>query len=196
MPRPESYTDLEILALMKKDEERAMEYLFRRYYGFLCTAIYRVLPDTNLAEDLAQDVFFEFWKKRERLNITTSVKAYLKRAAVNKTLNYIRDQKMRFADEEELPNLENNQGSSQQKLEEEELQALIRASIDRLPERCRMVFVLSRYEEMSYQEIADQLDISIKTVENQISKALKFLRQALRPFVGKGPLLLLLVQLF
>ena len=196
MSQPESYTDRQILDLLQKDEDKAMEYLFRRYYGFMCNAIYRVLPDKNLAEDLAQDVFYEFWKKRERVQINTSLQAYLKRAAVNKTLNYIRDRKMRFADEEELPKLENNQESSQQKLEEEELQALIRQSIDRLPERCRMVFVLSRYEELSYQEIADQLGISVKTVENQISKALKFLRETLRPFVGKGPLLLLLVQLF
>ncbi|MEL6638233.1 MAG: RNA polymerase sigma-70 factor [Bacteroidota bacterium] len=196
MSQPESYTDRQILDLLQKDEDKAMEYLFRRYYGFMCNAIYRVLPDKNLAEDLAQDVFYEFWKKRERVQINTSLQAYLKRAAVNKTLNYIRDRKMRFADEEELPKLENNQESSQQKLEEEELQALIRQSIDRLPERCRMVFVLSRYEELSYQEIADQLGISVKTVENQISKALKFLRESLRPFVGKGPLLLLLVQFF
>ena len=65
MSQPESYTDRQILDLLQKDEDKAMEYLFRRYYGFMCNAIYRVLPDKNLAEDLAQDVFYEFWKKRE-----------------------------------------------------------------------------------------------------------------------------------
>ena len=197
MKKKESYTDQELLQMLQgEDEDLAVELFFKKYYHYLCNVIFRVLPDATIAEDLAQDVFFEFWKKREQVSITTSAKAYLKRAAINKTLNYIRDQKIRFTDEEELPALPTDSLSSQQKLENSELETLIREAIDRLPERCRLVFMLSRFEELSYQEIAEQLNISVKTVENQISKALKFLRQALSPIVGKGPLLAFLVQLF
>ena len=85
-----------------------------------------------------------------------------------------------FDDEEKMPVQYNNQSTSQQKLEADDLQNLINDSIDLLPEKCRLVFTLSRFEEMTYQEIANELNISIKTVENQISKALKFLRKALK----------------
>lgn len=190
------YTDEEILELFKQNEDLAIELFFRKYYRFLCSIIYRMIPDTNLVEDLAQDVFFEFWKKRSSLSIQTSPKAYLKRAAVNKTLNYIRDQKMRFTDEEELPITPSKEENSQQQLEIAELKNRINQTIDLLPERCRLIFVLSRFEDMSYQEIADRLDISIKTVENQISKALRFLRENLGPYVAKGPLLWIMVQFF
>ncbi len=196
MEKLENLTDEQILVILANDEDRAVELFFRKYYGYLCNVVYRILPDAALSEDLAQDVFFEFWKKRESLKIQTSARAYLKRAAINKSLNYIRDRKMRFSDEEELPKQASLDQNSQQNLEVSELKDQIQQSIDLLPERCRLIFMLSRFEEMSYQQIADELDISIKTVENQISKALKFLRKNLAPFVGKGPLLWFLVQLF
>ena len=138
--------------------------------------------------------FLKFWRKREKIVITTSLKAYLRRAAVNKTLNYIRDQKVKPDGEDRLPPLESKSVSINQQLEAAELKILIDRSIDQLPKRCRLVFVLSRFEDMSYQEIADKLDISIKTVENQISKALKYLRASLGPYIS--PIFLLLIGLF
>lgn len=178
-----NHPDQEILELLKQDGEQAIELLFKKYYNFICRALIRILKDENLSEDLAQDVFFELWRKRDRLNITTSVKAYLRRAAVNKALNYIRDQKIKWDDNESNPQLESNLTGSHQKLETAELQIRIDAAIDALPERCRLVFTLSRFEEMTYQQIADHLGISIKTVENQISKALKTLRVSLGDFL-------------
>lgn len=173
-------TDQQLISSLQNGNDQAMDILFRRHYGFICRAVYRVLKDDNLAEDIAQEVFLGLWKKRQNLNITTSVQAYLKRAAINKSLNYIRDQKVKFDDEDKIPILTNNQSTTQQHLEAADLQKAIDMAIGNLPERCRIVFSLSRFEEMSYQEIADKLEISIKTVENQISKALKYLRQELR----------------
>lgn len=141
------------------------------------------MPDQNIAEDLAQEVFFDLWRKRDKLNIKTSLKAYLRRAAVNKTLNYIRDKKINFEEEDKIPDLDNEQTSVIQKMSADELQVKITAAIDSLPERCRIIFSLSRYEEMTYKEIAQKLDISIKTVENQISKALSILRVALGDYI-------------
>jgi len=175
-----NYTDQQLITSLQKGDEQAMDILFRRHYSFICRAVYRVLKDSNLAEDIAQEVFLGLWKKRENLNITSSVQAYLKRAAINKSLNYIRDQKIKFDDEEKMPTLSNNQSTTQQQLEAEDLQKQINEAIGSLPEKCRLVFTLSRFEEMSYQEIANELNISIKTVENQISKALKILRVLLR----------------
>jgi len=174
------YTDQELINSLQKGNEQAMDVLFRRHYSFICRTVYRILKDNNLAEDIAQEVFFGIWKKREQLNISTSVQAYLKRAAINKSLNFIRDQKVKFDDEEKMPVLTSRQSSTQQQLEADDLQKMIDQAIDALPEKCRLVFTLSRFEEMTYQEIATELNISIKTVENQISKALKYLRVALK----------------
>ena len=180
MPAQTEYTDPELLNLLKDHKEEAIDILFRRYYSYVCKSAYRIIPDGNLVEDLAQDVFFELWKKRDQLKINTSVKAYLKRAVINKALNYIRDKKMKFDDHEKFPEAISKGASAQEIMEESEMEKVIHAAIDRLPERCRIVFCLSRFEEMTYQQIADKLDISIKTVENQISKALKYLRSELR----------------
>ena len=186
------YTDEELLALLPTDGESAIDLIFRKYYSFLCKSIYRIIPDTQITEDLAQEVFYEVWRKREHLKINTSLKAYLKRAALNKALNYIRDQKIDFRNAPAKEELISKQDSIVQELAADNLQQQIDQAIDSLPERCRLVFVLSRFEEMSYQQIADQLGISIKTVENQISKALKSLRVALAEHLPVNILLMIL----
>ena len=172
-------TDAELIELLKTDDERAVEFLFREHYDYLCRAVYRILPKSEVVEDLVQDVFFEFWRKRDTLNINTSFKAYLRRAAVNKTLNYIRDLRLKTVDVEKAPEAASKLAEAPEVMAGKEVQESIDNAIDQLPERCRMVFVLSRFEEKSYKEIAQELDISVKTVENQISKALKLLRETL-----------------
>lgn len=185
----EQLSDKELISRLAEDGEQVIDLLFRRYYRFVCVAVYRILSDENLSEDIAQEVFYELWKKRHRINIQTSLKAYLKRAAVNKSLNYIRDQKIKFEEVGKAPVLSTKSHNAQ--LEAKELQEQINLAVNALPERCRIIFSLSRFEEMSYQEIANTLQISTKTVENQISKALKILRQAIGPYLSKDTLLLL-----
>lgn len=192
MLKKAEYTDEELLALLREDGESAIDLIFRKYYAFLCKSVYRIIPDTQITEDLAQEVFYGLWKKREQLKINTSLKAYLKRAALNKALNYIRDQKIDFRNAPAKEELVSKQDSIVQELVADNLQQEIDAAIDNLPEKCRLVFVLSRFEEMSYRQIAQQLDISIKTVENQISKALKFLRIALAEHLPLGLLVLIM----
>ncbi len=178
----DGYTEAELLEMLQNNRSEAIDLLFRRHYRFVCQAAYRVLPDGHLIEDLAQDVFYELWKKREKLNITTSVRAYLKRAVINKTLNYIRSQRMKFSDVEDHSHEMGMPATALIDLQNEELTAVLHKAIDDLPERCRIVFTLSRFEEYSYQQIATELEISTKTVENQISKALKLLRIALAKY--------------
>ncbi len=162
-----------------------MSLIFKEYYGFVCKVINRVLSDEHKSEDLAQDVFYDLWRRRESLDITISLKAYLRRAGINKTLNFIRDRKVRWDDEDKIPMMASQAADANQILEGEDLQKLIDTTINGLPERCRLIFSLSRFEEMSYQQIADELDISIKTVENQMTKALKILRAARGPMLKR-----------
>ena len=188
MSTKHSHTDESLLELFRNQPEQAIEILFREYYPDVCRAVMRIIPDAAIAEDIAQDVFFELWRKRNILNINASFGAYLRRAARNKSLNYIRDRKINPEGEDQLPHRSEAQTDANRKLEVQDLQNSIDQAINDLPERCRQIFSLSRYEDLSYQEIADQLGISIKTVENQISKALRLLREALGPhlswFVG------------
>lgn len=188
MSTEHSHTDASLIRLFRTRPEQAIEILFREYYPDVCRSVLRIIPDPGIAEDIAQDVFFDLWRKREKLNINSSFSAYLRRAARNKSLNYIRDRKINPEGEDQLPQSGAIQTDANRKLEIQDLQRSIDQAINELPERCRQIFSLSRFEEMSYQEIADQLGISIKTVENQISKALRLLREALGPhlswFVG------------
>jgi RNA polymerase sigma-70 factor (ECF subfamily) len=184
------YTDAELLDLLKRDADKAIEVLFRQYYRYVTRMVYRVVADAAVAEDLAQEVFFEMWRRKDQLNLT-SIQAYLRRAALNRTLNYLRDRKMKWEDDRVLPDLPSAETPTHQAMETHELEDMIRQSIDRLPEKCRLVFLLSRFEELSYQEIAERLGISVKTVENQIGKALKYLRTALQPYLSADLLFLL-----
>ena len=167
----------------------SVEQLFKLHYAFVCNVINRYVHDRSRAEDIAQEMFAELWSKREQLNIHTSAPAYLRRMAVSRTLNYLRDSKKHnWEDMETSIDLETElKGQSPeiiQKLEEAELKERIDRAIQALPEKCRIVFLLNRQEEMSYAEVANQLNISVKTVENQIGKALKLLRQAITDHRG------------
>lgn len=180
------YTNAELIALLQTNKEQAIEIIFRQYYAYLCKTVYNMIGNSETAEDLVQEVFLSLWKKESPIKINTSIGAYLKRAAINRTLNHLRSQKMQIVSEEQSPILQTLTTTEQtdQTLETTELAQTIQQAIHHLPPRCRVVFSLSRYENMKYQEIADQLNISIKTVENQISKALKILRQTLQPFLS------------
>jgi RNA polymerase sigma-70 factor (ECF subfamily) len=154
--------------------------MFRQYYGMVCNTINHYLHDRNRTEDVAQEMFAELWSKRQQLTIHTSVPAYLRRMAVTRTLNYIRDSRKYNWDELESPDSGISNATVEpdilNSIEASEMQHKIDQAIQQLPEKCRVVFLMSRMEEMSYAEIASQLGISIKTVENQIGKALKLLR--------------------
>ena len=142
-----------------------------------------MLRDEHQAKDLVQDVLFNFWSKREEISIESGLKAYLKRATVNKSIDQIR-RKKRFGVPEEITDF--NQASLdvsvQEVMETSDLEATILAAIKTLPERCQLIFSLSRFEDLSHKEIAEKLDISKKTIENQMTKALKVIRLAVKQY--------------
>jgi len=178
--------DRQILNLLKSDGEKAMEIIYSDYYNYLCHATYKILNDSVSTEDIVQDVLMEIWKKKDTLNITISLKAYMRRASINKALNYLRSKRMQFEDDDKYTETFIATDDSHQALEYSEFSDMIDGSIESLPEKCRLVFSLSRFEGMTYQQIADKLEISIKTVENQISKALKILRKDIKEYRLRG----------
>lgn len=165
-----------ILSLFKDNPKKGLSALFDKYYEYLSTQVYFILKDVDESEDVVQELFMELWKKHERLNsINTSLKSYLRRAAVNRALNKIKKRKY-FNEVDGVIEMSNS--ITQPNLAEiDELENVIEKSIEELPPRCRDIFILSRKEEMTYREISEELEISIKTVENQIGKALKILRK-------------------
>ena len=173
-----SNPDKDILSNLKEQPETALKVLYDEYYNYICSVVYKMVGDSTLAEDIAQEVFVEVWKRKDSLDVNISLRGYLRRIAVNKTLNHIRARKMNFEEEDTVLNVASAENSTQKVLEAQDLQKVINDSIDSLPDKCRVVFGLSRFEELSYREIAIQLGISVKTVENQISKALKLVRKA------------------
>ena len=176
--------EIDIIDRLNNSDESVIRVLFDEYYQYLCRSIYRVVPDSSISEDIVQEVFMELWKKRESIKITTSIKAYLRRSALNRALNYLRKNKVKFEEEVQIPDHGSLDSGGQSNMEVMELQDRINGIIDELPERCRIIFCMSRFEEMSYKEIAEALSISVKTVENQMSKALKILRTRLQPYLA------------
>lgn len=168
------------------------EKLFRLHYSKLCSYANLFLNDPDASEDVVQEVFFKLWNNREELVITTTIKSYLFRAVRNGCLNVIDHLSIR--DAYKVANEEDMQESESRFIDEaivSELEQRIKETIDRLPAERRKIFILSRFEGLKYKEIADRLNISVKTVENQMYQALKFLRENLVDYL---PLILLLFK--
>ena len=158
----------------------AYEALFKMHYAPLARAAFRIVNDPDVAEDLVQDIFFKLWEKKDTLNITISLKSYLYQSTINHSLNYLKKVKRSDAREsffETSRSEESNNSESYVALKETARQ--VDLAVNSLPDACRTVFILSRYEHLSYREIAQQLEISVKTVENHMVKALKHLRKCL-----------------
>ncbi len=165
-----------ILSLFENDPRKGLEKLFDKYYDYLSGQVYFILKDVDESEDTIQELFMELWNNHEHLNnINTSLKSYLRRAAANRALNKIKKRR-HFSDVDS--DLELERSVIQPNISElSELETIISKSIEELPPRCKEVFILSRENELTYKEISNELNISIKTVENQIGKALKILRK-------------------
>ena len=167
-------------ALVRTGDEAGLRWLFEAYYNRLLQDAARLLPDADACQDMVQDAFSDIWRRRAELDIHTHVGAYLRRMVVNKTLNYIKAQsrvafgnEALWADTPDVPFTPPEPGAVT-------LEEAVRLAVEALPEKCRLVFTLSRFENWSHKEIAASLGISTKTVENQMTKALRNLRAALQ----------------
>jgi RNA polymerase sigma-70 factor (ECF subfamily) len=162
--------------------DEKVELLFRKYYAGLCKSLYRVLRDTTLAEDIVQEVFLKVWEMRETLKMDEAIQSYLYRSCYNTALNFLKQRKPNTdidTLEVALPGGE----TAEKHLTLLETEAEILKAIDALPPKTRIVFSLSRFEELSYKEIAEKLEISVKSVEKHMGIALQRLRENLKEYL-------------
>ena len=168
---------------LKQGDTKAFDDIFRSYYQPLCIYAKKILQgDPMQAEDIVQQTFVKLWETRTKIDIQTSLKSYLYKSVHNTALNKLRHLKTKTKYQEHaLRQLELHR--SYQPEAHQELSQKIQAAISSLPKQCRYIFELSRFEELKYREIADQLQISVKTVETQMGKALKILRSQLAEYL-------------
>jgi RNA polymerase sigma-70 factor (ECF subfamily) len=183
----------QVLASLATGSESAIEMLFKTFYQPLCQYAYSFLRDKDEAEEVVQSAFVNIWDRRVELSIQTSIKSYLYRAVRNACLNVIKHQRVKKEHEAHESALGEpiHEGATEGMMMSE-LERRIAAAMKVLPEQCRLVFQLSRFEELRYAEIAEQLNISVKTVENHMGKALRIMREQLKDYL---PLVLLFIQI-
>ena len=165
---------------LKKGSVEAFNLCYDMYFSSLCAYANLILHNHEVAEEIVQEIFVNIWIKRNDLPVHTSLKAYLLKSVKNDCLDHLRHLKVK-------ENYAVNFLKESSELYEEvfydlinnDIQKSLDRAIEKLPTQCREVFTLSRFNYLSYREISDKLNISIKTVENQISKALKIVREEL-----------------
>ncbi len=170
---------------IKNLDKAAFEQLFREYFKPLTAFAKKYVGDIDVAKEIVHEVFINLWTKKESIDIEKAVKSYIYTSTYNRSLNYLRDNKKfeRNADLESNSINESIWNYSDQ-VETLELEEKINKTINSLPEKCREVFILSRYDGLKYHEIAEKLNISVKTVESQMSKALMVLRENLKEYLS------------
>jgi RNA polymerase sigma-70 factor (family 1) len=177
-------SEQEIVGAIRQGNERIFEETFRKYYQSLCNYANSILKEMDEAEEVVQNLFLSIWEKRGDLEINISLKSYLYRAVHNHCLNRIKHLKIREEYQQYATNFyDASYESVSQTVIKNELEQKIEEAIRKLPEQCRLIFRMSRFEELKYHEIAEQLELSPKTVENQIGKALKILRVELAEYL-------------
>ncbi|MBA3664228.1 MAG: RNA polymerase sigma-70 factor [Bacteroidetes bacterium] len=167
-----------------QEDNHGFEHIFKTQFAVLCNVAFRITKNHKAAEDIVQDLFLKLWQNKEKFQLIDNYKGYLYRSVVNTSIDFLkRNKKIIFLNSggRELPYASNGNNL----IEEKELELKIEAALDNLPPKCKAIFVLSRYEEMKYREIAEYLQISIKTVENQMGIALGKLRRELQPYLTR-----------
>jgi RNA polymerase sigma-70 factor (ECF subfamily) len=178
--------EVEIVGL-KLGDAKMFEALFKQWYEPLCRYAHSLLHEVDEAEDIAQKTFCKLWDQREKLEIHTSIKSYLYRMVHYACLNVVKQRKIQ-SEHKEIIAADSATAANyvEQSMAHKELSRRIELAIAELPDRCRQVFLLSRMQRLSYVKIAETMQISPNTVETQIVKALKILREKLKDCLWMG----------
>lgn len=190
-------TDIkEVKAGLTDEKEIAFEQLFTGHFRELHAYAYTLVKDWDVAEEIVQGLFLKLWEKNEWGHITISARAYLYKSVYHDSLNYLRRQKvhLKYQNQTEYSMKDQIDDAADGRFQLSELEQCLEKALANLPEKCRAIFHLSRFEELKYQEIANELNISIKTVETHMGKALRILRAEMKEYL---PLItLFLINLF
>ncbi len=172
-----------LVARIRAGDESALGAVFRAYYPRLCGVVHAYVRSRAISEEIVQELFLRLWRQRERLEIAESLRAYLLRAARNSALSHLKRRRLEDDWQERAvagpPRL---MPSADEPMAEEALAQAVERAIAALPERCRLVYTLKRVQGLSHGEIAAALNISPKTVEVQMTRALHRLREALSDY--------------
>jgi RNA polymerase sigma-70 factor, ECF subfamily len=156
------------------------DQIFRNNYSLLCNVANSIVRNEKNSEDIVQDVFLKFWRRKDTALEISNLKGYLYKATVNASIDFLSRNRHRVSLEEIKLRPPVSAGDPSTEMQRKELESDVEKAINRLPPRCKAIFVLSRFEGLKYREIAAHLDISEKTVENQMGIALERLRSDLR----------------
>lgn len=181
-------TERQVVARLKKGDWHAFNTLFETYYFQLYFHCRKYISDPEEAKDLLQNVFLRLWEKREAIEIEVSLNAYLFRCVQNECLNHIRSLRpnLSLSEVEGEPFLcSDGLGSPDAETESREIERTIDSAIDTLPEQCKRIFIMSRMEGVRNKEIADRLSLSVRTVDTQIYRALKIMKNKLKDYLAK-----------
>ena len=190
-----TFSDVHIIEGLKSDDENFFDILFNSYFSRLKAFVFEYVSDEEVAKNLVQDTFVTLWTRRKELDEAININAWLYSTAKFHCLNYLRNVKVSNAFQEQAKvsklQAELNYFSLSEldtsDLTFKEIERIVEDTLEQLPEQCRKVFMLSRIENKKNREIAEELNISVKTVESHMSKALKTMRVALKDYL---PLLL------
>jgi len=186
-------SEIETIKALQQGNTLIFEGIFKNYYETLCNYANYFIKDLDEAEEIVQTTFITLWEKKSQIDIHTSVKSYLYQAIHNQCLNKIKHDQVKqayFEYSTHQNNIESPDGY--QDLVGKELNEMVTVSINSLPPQCRTVFMLSRFENYTYTDIAVQLNLSVKTIENHMGKALRILRAQLTDYL---PLILWLLYI-
>lgn len=179
-------TDHQLLEGLRKGDQDAFDTIFRTHYPELVGAAERLLRGRGYAEEVVQDVMLELWRRRESISIDESLRAYLFRATRNRALNVIRHERVVDAAAPRAKSETVTQADAEPNLLQGEIDRALADAMATLPPRCREIFELSRVEGLRYSDIATTLGLSVKTVEAQMGKALRLLREQMSAWLPGG----------
>lgn len=176
--------DVAVFKKIKQGDIKTFEKVFRQYYASLCIYAFSITSRKDISEEVVQDVFYSIWKERENIQILRSVKNYLYGAVRNQSLRYLEHLLVQERHRAYVVNGENfiSEPSPQDQLEYKELESIINRTLKKLPERRMQIFRMHRVDGKKYKEIADHFSISIKTVEAEMTKAYRTLRQEIEKY--------------
>lgn len=164
--------------------ENVFEAVYKSYFKALHAYANTILEDREHAAEMVQQVFLKLWERKDRIEISTSIQAYLYRSVYNESMNFLKHEKVKQAHVSFVKHTTTEASNNhQQNVDTKELEGRIRVALNKLPEQCRTIFQLSRFEELRYKEIAERLQLSVKTVENQMGKALRIMRVELAAYL-------------
>ncbi|MCU0443078.1 MAG: RNA polymerase sigma-70 factor [Bacteroidia bacterium] len=175
-----------LLERLANNEHGALELLFKQYYKPLVRFANEIVKSKDQAEDMVQEVFVKIWEKRNQMTPQMQLKSYLYVAVKNHCLNQLKLNDRKYWMEDDMEDdIRLSIPDASEQVDAKQLQSKIEDAINALPPKCSLIFKMSRFEEKSYKEIAEALELSIKTVENQMGKALALLRQSVGSYIGK-----------